>query len=128
MQRLETAGQAWPLKARSRSSTKCRVIECMMPAAVKFAVDLYGAFPVKRLFWVVLSFLFGAGKAVFRPVACNQVPGARGRGQGTETLAELGGLPPGVAGVPQRLDAGARGGTMDRETGLSSKLQCLTCA
>src|SRR5439155_18695670 len=40
------------------------------------------------------SFLFGAGKAVFRPVACNQVPGARGRGQGTETLAQLGGLPP----------------------------------
>src|ERR1700758_3766249 len=40
------------------------------------------------------SFLLGAGKAVFRPVAYNQVPGARGRGQGTETLAELGGLPP----------------------------------
>jgi hypothetical protein len=40
------------------------------------------------------SFLFGAGKAVFRPVACNQVPGARGRGQGTEMLAVLGGLPP----------------------------------
>ena len=40
------------------------------------------------------SFLFGAGKAVFRPVACNQVRGARGRGQGTEMLAELGGLPP----------------------------------
>jgi hypothetical protein len=51
------------------------------------------------------SFLFGAGKAVFRPVACNQVPGARGRGQGTETLAELGGLPPSVACVSQRLDA-----------------------
>ena len=31
------------------------------------------------------SFLFGAGKAVFRPVACDQVRGARGRGQGTET-------------------------------------------
>ena len=30
------------------------------------------------------SFLFRAGKAVFRPVACNQVRGARGRGQGTE--------------------------------------------
>ena len=40
------------------------------------------------------SFLFGARKAVFRPVACNQVRGARGRGQGTETLAEFGGLPP----------------------------------
>ena len=38
------------------------------------------------------SFLFGAGKAVFRRVALDQV----------------------------------RGGTMDRETGLSSKLQCLT--
>ena len=34
------------------------------------------------------SFLFGAGKAVFRSlIACNQVPAARGRGQGTETLA-----------------------------------------
>ena len=52
-------------------------------------VDLYGAFPVKR---VVLGcadgFLFGAGKAVFRPVACDQVRGVRGRGQGTETLAK----------------------------------------
>jgi hypothetical protein len=38
--------------------------------------------------------LFGAGKAVLHPVACDPVPGARGRGQGTETLAELGGLPP----------------------------------
>ena len=36
----------------------------------------------------------GKGKAVLRPVACDQVPGARGRGQGTETLAELGGVPP----------------------------------
>src|ERR1700719_2641206 len=51
------------------------------------------------------SFLFGAGKAVFRPVACNQAPGARGRGQGTETLAEVGGLPPSDACVSQRLDA-----------------------
>src|SRR5712671_119088 len=69
--------------------------------------DLYGAFPVKGLFprWLgsrsadcslgfAHSSLFGAGKAVLRPVACDQVPGARGRGQGTETLAQLGGLPP----------------------------------
>jgi hypothetical protein len=35
--------------------------------------DLYGAFPVKRLFWVVLTvFCSERGKAVFRPVACNQ--------------------------------------------------------
>ena len=45
------------------------------------------------------SFLFGAGKAVFRPVACDQVRGARGGGQGTETLAKLGGLPASVACV-----------------------------
>src|SRR5712671_4763623 len=74
---------------------------------VRFAADLYGAFPVKGLFprWLgsrsadcslgfAHSSLFGAGKAVLRPVACDQVPGARGRGQGTETLAQLGGLPP----------------------------------
>ena len=63
--------------------------------AIRFAADLYGAFPVKRLFLgFAHSSLFGAGKAVLRPVACDQVPGARGRGQGTETLAELGGVPP----------------------------------
>src|SRR5271170_481962 len=39
------------------------------------------------------------------PVAYDQVRGARGRGQGTETLAQLGGLPPSVACVSQRLDA-----------------------
>jgi len=61
----------------------------------RFAADLYGAFPVKRLFLgFAHSSLFGAGKAVLRPVACDQVRGARGRGQGTETLAELGGVPP----------------------------------
>ena len=75
--------------------------------SARFATDLYGAFPVKGLFprWLgsrsadcslgfAHSSLFGAGKAVLRPVACDQVPGARGRGQGTEMLAELGGLPP----------------------------------
>ena len=72
----------------------------------EFAADLYGAFPVKRLFLgFPHSSLFGAGKAVLRPVACDQVPGARGRGQGTETLAELGGLPLSGACVSQRLDA-----------------------
>jgi hypothetical protein len=44
--------------------------------------NLYGAFPVKCF---VLGFadssLFEAGKAVLRPVACDQIPGARGRGQ-----------------------------------------------
>src|ERR1700722_14298472 len=51
------------------------------------------------------SFLFGAGKAVFRPVAWDQVRGARGRGQGTETVAQLGGLPPSGACVSHRLAA-----------------------
>src|SRR5215472_6564666 len=36
--------------------------------------------------------LFGSWKAVPRPVAWDLDPGVRGRGQGTEMLAELGGL------------------------------------
>jgi hypothetical protein len=65
-----------------------------------------GLFSVKRLLLgFSASSLFGAEKAVLRPVACGQVPGVRGRGQGTETLAKLGGLPPSVACVSQRLDA-----------------------
>ena len=44
-------------------------------------------------------FFVRSGKAVLRPVACDQVRGARGRGQGTETGAKLGGLPPSVACV-----------------------------
>ena len=64
-----------------------------------------GLFPVKWCFRFIASSLFGAGRAVLRPVACDQVRGARGRGQGTETLAQLGGLPPSGACVSQRLDA-----------------------
>ena len=63
-----------------------------------------GLFLSSSHFWFVGGSLFGAGKAVLRPVAWDQVRGARGRGQGTETLAELGGLPPSVACVSQRLD------------------------
>src|SRR5438477_11376284 len=63
---------------------------------LRFAADLYGAFPVKGFSLAVgrliadcrLGFadssLFGAEEAVLRPVACDQVPGARGRGQGTK--------------------------------------------
>ena len=44
-------------------------------SAVRFAADLYGAFSVKRLFLgFAHSSLFGAGKAVLRPVACDQFP------------------------------------------------------
>src|SRR5215469_3657835 len=43
----------------------------------KFA-DLYGSFSVKCLFGL-LRFLVWSGKAVPRPVACDQVRGARGR-------------------------------------------------
>ena len=48
-------------------------------------------------------FLVRSGKAVLRPVACDQVRGARGTGQGTETLAKLGGLPLSGACVSQPL-------------------------
>ena len=39
------------------------------------------------------------------PVAWDQVPGARGKGRGTETVAKLGGLPASVPCVSRRLDA-----------------------
>jgi hypothetical protein len=54
---------------------------------------------------VVTGSVFRSGKAVLRPIACDQVRGVRGRGQGTETVAQLGGLPPSGACVSQRLDA-----------------------
>src|ERR1700731_4654133 len=63
-----------------------------------------GLFLSSRHFWF-FRFIVRSGKAVLRPVACDQVRGARGRGQGTETVAKLGGLPPSVACVSQRLDA-----------------------
>ena len=48
--------------------------------------------------------LLSLGKAVLHPVACDQARGARGRGQGTETLAKLSGLPVSGACV-SRLEA-----------------------
>src|SRR5262249_7399137 len=45
---------------------------------IKFAPDLYGSFSVKWFFGL-LRFLVWSGKAVPRPVACDQVRGARGR-------------------------------------------------
>ena len=50
-------------------------------------------FSCQVMFLVCCRFFVRSGKAVLRPVACDQVRGARGRGQGTETLAKLGGLP-----------------------------------
>ena len=41
-------------------------------------------------FRFIVSSLFGAGRAVLHPVACDQVPGARAWCHGTETLAKLG--------------------------------------
>src|SRR5437588_578745 len=48
---------------------------------------------LSSLVFVWRRFFVRSGKAVLRPVACDQVRGARGRGQGTETVAKLGGLP-----------------------------------
>jgi hypothetical protein len=79
---------------------------------------VWGFFCQAVVFGLLFSSLFGAGRPFFVPSPGDQVRGARGRGQGTETLAQLGGLPPSVACVSQRLDARARGGTMNREMGL----------
>jgi hypothetical protein len=80
-----------------------------------------GLFLSRRHFWF-FRFFVRSRKAVLRPVAWDQVRGARGRGQGTETVAQLGGLPPSGACVSQRLEAGARGATMNCETGFLHSL------
>src|SRR6267143_124105 len=80
-----------------------------------------GLFLSSDRFWL-LSVLCSEGKAVLRPVACDRVCGARGRGQGTETVAKLGGFPPSGACVSQRLEAGARGAMMNCETGFLHSL------
>jgi hypothetical protein len=49
--------------------------------------ELVWGFSCQVVFSVYCQFFVRSGKAVLHPVACDQVPGARGRGQGTETLA-----------------------------------------
>ena len=71
---------------------------------IEFAPDLPLEGAGFELVWGLLLFSgrFGlccrlsvwSGKAVLRPVACDQVREARGRAQGTETVAKPGGLPP----------------------------------
>ena len=65
-----------------------------------------GLFLSSDCFWVFLTVLCSEReRPFFIPSPAIRFPGARGRGQGTEPLAELGGLPPSVACVSQRLDA-----------------------
>ena len=58
------------------------------------ASDLERRISARDRFAPDLSSLFGAGRRFFVPSPGDQVRGARGRGQGTETVAQLGGLPP----------------------------------
>src|ERR1700730_10660871 len=67
--------------------------------------ELVWGFSCQVVVFGFCRFFVRSWKAVLRPVAWDQVRGARGRGQGTETVAKLGGLPPSVACVSQRLDA-----------------------
>src|SRR5271169_1122096 len=67
--------------------------------------ELVWGFSCQVVVFGLLQFFVRSGKAVLRPVAYDQVRGARGRGQGTETLAKLSGLPLSVVCVSQRLDA-----------------------
>jgi hypothetical protein len=68
--------------------------------------NLYGAFPVKWCFSVYCQFFVRSGKGpFFIPSPTIRFPERAEWGQGTETLAKLGGLPPSGACVWQRLDA-----------------------
>ena len=87
------------------------LLQAAMIEEVRFAEDsplegdgfeLVWGFSCQVVVFGFSQFFVRSGKAVLHPVACDQVRGARGRGQGTETVAELGGLPPSGACVSQR--------------------------
>ena len=68
--------------------------------------ELVWGFPCQVVFFGLSPVLCSEAEgAVLRPVAYDQVPGACAMGQGSETLAKLGALPPSGACVWQRLDA-----------------------
>ena len=68
--------------------------------------ELVWGFPCQVVFFGLLPVLCSEAEgAVLHPVAYDQVPGACAMGQGSETLAKLGALPPSGACVWQRLDA-----------------------
>ena len=58
------------------------------PLPLQWFARLVWGFSCQVVILVCSRFLVRRGKAVLRPVACDQVRGARGRGQGTETLAK----------------------------------------
>jgi hypothetical protein len=102
------------LRAIGKRFRKDRTAGCEKVVGIRFALDsslegdgfeLVWGFSCQVVVFGFCRFFVRSWKAVLRPVACDQVRGARGRGQGTETVAKLGGLPPSVACVSQRLDA-----------------------
>ena len=66
---------------------------CRLSAGESWIRTCMGLFLSSGLL-VCWRFFVRSAKVVLRPVACDQVRGAGGRGQGTETVAKLGGLPP----------------------------------
>ena len=73
------------------------------PLQGKSLYDLYGAFPVKWSFWFVAVFC-SERQGRFSSRRLRSGSRSARRGQGTETVAEVGGLPPSGACVSQRLD------------------------
>jgi len=76
-------GNPLTLKATSSALARCfsaaeEPMVCMTCMGLFLSSSRFGLLP----------FFVRSGKAVLRPVACDQVRGARGRGQGTETLAK----------------------------------------
>ena len=65
---VNRAGVGTATRARNSGLAVCPQF-CERPLKAKFAPDLYGAFSVKRLFWVCCQFFVRSGKAVLRPVA-----------------------------------------------------------
>ena len=93
----------------------------MLPASCdqrpKWGKGLVWGFSLSSgVFRFIARFFVRIGKGLFSiPSPTIRFPERAERGQGTETLAKFGALPPSGACVWQRLDAGARGGRMNGE-------------
>jgi class 3 adenylate cyclase len=76
-------------RARATVGTSVSVSRRLCTIKVCLGFEPVWGFSCQVVVLVYSQFFVRSGKAVLHPVACDQVRGARGRGQGTETLAKL---------------------------------------
>src|SRR5262245_41407578 len=75
-----------PPDRAAHTRAKAAVLDLQRPGLCETQTGMGHLLSISR--FGLVPVLCWSGKAVLRPVACDQVRGARGRGQGTETLGK----------------------------------------